>query len=234
MTTRKFYLSTVAGIASLLAANAASAGSVTYTIGNPVNHQTDIINQALTVQLFNPTFGTLTGIVFALTSTLTSNFVITAGTASITNAFGNILFSDSLAAPTLGNVFSKSNQALNSQTFASLAANQVVTALQVSANLSSIDTLFANTTNNTAVDNTALFGQFTGTGISNLLYNTTTTTGSFSTGGNASTVQSTVVTLGGTVTYNYFVPTIPVPEPFSAAVLAAGLAGLAAVRKRRA
>lgn len=244
MTNKAFYLSTVAGFAALLAAGAANATPITYTtytLGNPVNHQTDV-NQNLTVTLFDPGLGTLTGVQFNLVAGLSSVFSISAGSSGATTAYGEIQFTDALKDPDLVTLLSHSSTILSSQVYNTLTPNQMVTTPTATLSFSSADTFQANTLSYTDLSFTdaALLGDFTGTGAgqtSNMNYTTTTATLAGYTGGNASTTQTTYVTLSGTVTYAYTPTETPpppgVPEPMTLSVLGAGLAGLAALRRRR-
>ena len=244
MTNKAFYLSTVAGFAALCAAGAANATTISYTLGNPVNHQTDV-NQNLTVTLFDPGLGTLTGVQFNLVAGLSSVFSITAGSSGATTAYGEIQFTDSLKDPDLVTLFSRSNTILSSQVYTTLSPNQTVTSPTATLNLATGitgDNTQANTLGFSDLTGTdaALIGDFTGTGAgqtSSMAYSTTTATLAGYTGGNASTTQTTYVTLSGSVIYTYTPEAPPpppgVPEPMTLSVLGAGLAGLAALRRRR-
>ena len=87
------------------------------------------------------------------------------------------------------------------------------------------------------VNDTTDLAAFTGTGNATVGFYTSTASLLSATGGTATGSQVTQLDMQGTVTYTY-TPTPPpstnAPEPMTAAVLAAGLAGLAAVRRRKA
>ena len=79
----------------------------------------------------------------------------------------------------------------------------------------------------------------TGTGFSGITFRTLTDTVVANTGGATSATQITNLDVDGIITYTYTAapvgppPPVGVPEPMTAAVLMAGLAGLAGIRRRR-
>ena len=77
---------------------------------------------------------------------------------------------------------------------------------------------------------------FTGAGNVDLHLTTASGVTTSIQGGNAQTTQNTKIDYTGTITYNYTATVIPptgVPEPVSLGILGLGLAGIAAVRRKR-
>jgi hypothetical protein len=255
MSKKRFYLSTVAGFAALLAAGSASAASISYYLNNPIgggephplgnvgnvgsiSALTDV-STGLQFQRFNTSLGTLTSIKVDLFLDYATILKIINGSASSSSGNGNtrITAKETFASGAIGlNIY-----AMPSFTYGSLAAGATVTANMTSTGdftlnggdggPVSISRLLTNTTDLMAYQNSG------GSGFNSIPFITLTDTQLSNTGGATSATQSTHFDVDGQITYTY-TPALPpgpvgVPEPMTAAVLMAGLAGLAGIRRRR-
>jgi len=289
MSRKRFYLSTAAGFAVVLAASSASATKITYLLLDPIGsigsyaQQTDITATALLnpllpfnaitnpvitnplsqlqFQKFNNVTGTYAGATLNyadvnlsldykanLTLTNTGN---TTSTGTANTSILATLVGPAAGANTSTNNFTQSGNFSLAPTIGATTGTGDLFGKWIEINPiygghpSSI-VGFTSTTHVGAIpfelytdtsDPTDLAAFQGATGNASLKYTTVTTTNLSFTGGNASSSQTTLTDVVGSVTYDFTMPTTPppvgVPEPMSAAVLMGGLASLAGIRRRR-
>jgi hypothetical protein len=255
MSKKRFYLSTVAGFAALLAAGSASAASISYYLNNPIgggeSHPlggignvgsisalTDV-STGLQFRNFNTSLGTLTGVTVQLYLDYATILKIINSSASSSSGNGNtrITAKETFASGATGlNIY-----AMPSFTYSSLAAGTTVT-----ANMTSTGDITLNngdggpvslSRNLTSATDLLAYQNSGGIGFTSIPFITLTDTQLSNTGGATSATQSTHLDVDGQITYTYNAALPPgpvgVPEPMTAAVLMAGLAGLAGIRRRR-
>ena len=260
MSTKGFYLSSVAGFAALIAASSASATTVSYSLSNPIGSlgayttQTDILTTNSISNLLFPKFNNLTGIYAGATLNSVdvflqldyrANLVLTNLNASTTTGTAKTSISATLQLP------NTTNNTVNDTQAGSFTLLPTIGATTTTGNLfgkyvtgtlirptTVVGTIPFDTFTTDATDLAAFTGA-AGTFESSKYTTVTSTLLSFS-GGNASSTQVTQTDVVGIVTYDFTAappPTPPgpvgVPEPMTGLLLAGGLAGLAAVRRRR-
>ena len=267
MSTKGFYLSSVAGFAALIAASSASATTVSYSLSNPIGSlgayttQTDILTTNSISNLLFPKFNNLTGIYAGATLNSVdvflqldyrANLVLTNLNASTTTGTAKTSISATLQLPNTTNNTVNDTQAGSFTLLPTIGATTTTGNLfgkyvTVTASFTPTFHLITSTivgtipfdTFTTDATDLAAFTGAAGTFESSKYTTVTSTLLSFS-GGNASSTQVTQTDVVGIVTYDFTAappPTPPgpvgVPEPMTGLLLAGGLAGLAAVRRRR-
>ncbi len=248
MSRKGFYLSTVAGIAGLLAAGSASAVTISKSFTNPLSAAfTDIAGYNFSLQKFDSSLGTLNSFVLQITENVHSAYTITANSTSMA-VYGLTDYSSALTLPGNGGNSGGnynllvSDKIVKTITFATLTTGQVTVAPIASSGAIQGQSVASGGSGTGTVTDSTLLADFTGGASSfiNLGFSTNTSTGIQFTGGNDSINQVTSVDVTGSIVYNYTLAPPPappgpvgVPEPMTAAVLMAGLAGLAGIRRRR-
>lgn len=242
MSRKNFYLSTAAGIAGMLLSGSAGAAVISYSFSNPITNLPTDQSTTFLLQKFNTSLGTLLSFSLTTTETMRASMTVTANTAS-TGVYATTEFTDSLLLPAdgannTGNYNLLADTIAKTVTFASLGSGVVTVAPIVTKTTHGVSVANAGPGTGTVTDST-LLADFTGSGNIGLTYSTITSTGIQWTGGNAGANQSSFIDVTGTITYTYTPapegppPPVGVPEPMTAAVLMAGLAGLAGIRRRR-
>ncbi len=256
MSRKLFYMSSVAGFAALLASGSVSAATISAFLSNPIgggeptfaspgprSSLTDITAgnySGLQFAKFNTNLGTLTSISIQLYidySTVLS-IVNSAISSSTGDANTRIVAKTNLFTNTVGPVTVTQTFAMPSFTYA-LGAGESTVVGSDSDGSGPISILRGSTN---ATDKTAYSAvgsnnvDLTGTGFSARMFTTLTDTQVSNTGGATAATQLTNLDVDGQITYTYnLIPPPPTgaPEPMTAAVLMAGLAGLAGIRRRR-
>jgi hypothetical protein len=179
--------------------------------------------QIFNLNLFDPTLGTLTGVIFSATFSST----ITSG--SLTNSSSNA-----------------QSFTFKQDTALAMSTGGVNTALDTALSNLSIDPKYSVAISNLAVNakytlptpiveagSGALTGPtsaFIGTGTQQIDASTSTTDSFTGAGGNITTAITTLGDANLTVTYTYSPPSVP--EPFTAALLGSGIVFLGMIRRR--
>lgn len=252
MSRKLFYMSSVAGFAALLASGSVSAATISAFLSNPIGggeptfaspgprlSLTDITAgnySGLQFAKFNTNLGTLTSISIQLYIDYAT--VLTIVNSAISSSTGSA-FTRIVANTNLFNTLTVTNTALlPSFTYALGAGGSTV--VNSDSDADGPISILRGSTN--ATDKTAYSAvgsnnvDLTGTGFSARMFTTLTDTLVANTGGATAATQLTNLDVDGQITYTYnLIPPPPTgaPEPMTAAVLMAGLAGLAGIRRRR-
>ena len=233
MSRKSYYLSTAAAVGMLISASVSSAATITLDMANPLGgaagtygQLTDVGTSLSLYGLLFPQFDSALGTLSSISLTLDIDYDTVVTVSALSAATGYAELQTSFKAFTPGGKSLTDTFILGSFDY-SLDAGQTV---------SNEDSIGPKVEVKLVNDTTDL-AAFTGTGNATVGFYTSTASLLSATGGTATGSQVTQLDMQGTVTYTY-TPTPPpstdAPEPMTAAVLAAGLAGLAAVRRRKA
>ena len=202
----------------------AKADFISYTNLNTAV-QTDWTN-TISLQKFNPAFGTLDSIQVTIQSGMTT-------VLSVTN-FG--------ASPSDGAALTQLKLFLNSGSYNLFSGTPVLNYISQDYNYSigaggssTSGPLSGNatTTGNLVTDSSTL-SAFTGFGSVHLTVSTASRTFLANSGGNTGSSQVTSANVGTIITYGYTAfPPVPVPEPATVAMIGMGFAGLGLAWRRR-
>lgn len=219
-------------IAAALAAAALCAGAQAATVSDSFTNAlqiTDFTNQTGTLDLFNSSLGTLTGVSLTLFGQSITDL-------TLTNTSGSL--SEASASTRTRLTFSSSLSGLNS----------LISGTYQIQLLPTTDEVVLNPGQSVSFNDLSDNGSYVVSGLNSILsafnssagHNTFTISCSSATrlltsvsGGNSDATQSTEAGCGATVTYTYTAaPPTPTPEPASLALVGLGLAGVGAVRRK--
>lgn len=220
-------------IAAALAAVALCAGAQAATVSDSFTNAlqtTDFSNQTGTLDLFNTSLGTLTGVSLTLYGRSITDLTLTNSSGSLSEASAStrtrLTFSSSISGinSLIGSTYQI--QLLPSTDEETLSPGQTMSFNDISDN----DSYVVTGLNSILSAFNASAGQNTFT----ISCSSATRLLTSVTGGNSDATQNTEAGCGATVTYTYTAaPTPqPTPEPASLALVGLGLAGVGAVRRK--
>ena len=239
MSRKSYYMTTAAAVGMMLTSAVASATptlNTSVSLSNPLGVSggfgtyTDVGTSTSPAGLLFSKFDSSLGTLLSVKLELDFDYETVLTVSALTNADGYAVLISSLNFVSPGNVSASYNEVLGSFNY-SLTGGTTVSNGVSDTGLSTLKT-YSDATD------LADFESPGGTGNASVDFWTSTSGLISAHGGTATASQVTQIDLQGQVTYYYHAAPPPsppsVPEPMTAAVLGAGLAGLAAIRRRKA